>query len=81
VCREDKALDTVGQIIFMRANIFEPNNFGDIVLVSDLAHIPRISYVSRHVLGDEFNILYSGVDIQYTPGTNGKRSIKLTNVS
>jgi uncharacterized SAM-binding protein YcdF (DUF218 family) len=53
---EDKSLDTIGNALFTKTDIVEPNNWERLLVVTSKSHLPRTLKIFRHVMGNDFEI-------------------------
>ncbi len=53
---EDKSLETVGNAVFTKLNLTEPNSWNRLIVVTNEFHLPRSMRVFGHVMGDGYEI-------------------------
>ena len=58
---EAMSLDAVGQAVFSRTLVVEPNNWESLVVVAHEYHLARVQAIFAKVFGRDFNISYRGV--------------------
>lgn len=55
---EEQSKDTISNFYFSKVNFLKPNNWKNILVVCTDIHLRRVKFLSKKILGPEYNITY-----------------------
>ena len=61
ICLEEKSMDTISNAYFAKTEYFLPEREKDAVVVSSNYHIPRVRFIFKKMLGEDYNLEFEGI--------------------
>ncbi|OIO80977.1 hypothetical protein AUJ84_02050 [Candidatus Pacearchaeota archaeon CG1_02_32_132] len=73
VFEEDISFETVGQLLFSKIGLIDPNKWKNILIISNDYHVPRIRKIAEIVFDDSYNINFAEVESKLKPDSGSMK--------
>lgn len=58
IIEEDKSLDTIGNVFFLKRDILSKRKINELIIVTSSFHMPRTRIIFRKILGPKYRLLF-----------------------